>query len=513
MFSWWGNTEPVVEVKRPNRRTVITKQVHVEVIGGSSTSARWDSRQPSTSRIYQPQRKSVAVVGSPKLPLELITYILLIAAELLLQSEGESSSLLRLASVDRSAHHAIVTSHILPDLRLSGVFQVERFAQDLRNNVLGLQHQVKRVKRLTIRRGGGDRTTLEFIQAVSLFSGVEEMAYFEKMTLEPLRDILSHCTSLEHLSLDMPASVLDERNRKEPKARVGTSLGSSLKELVTLLSVYGGDLNEALWHPGIRPFPRWNNLTHLQLHGPRFRLDARAAIAISRLPSLSHLALIMPILIQPNTTSEYPYNSIDGFKIDNAKDALGRCNVLQILIDSLGSQLQKLLLICHDVENYVGNVQRLGSWFRTLHWRCNTTMEEMGDRKGAKLVLVTAKPWNTLQTSPHPSLYSKWMLQRAERGMHWNWNERDNFVGHDICEQMDLSYSVESWTIPIVFQRSPSSEEYYLENIQERLGLQRETEDAETRPTEMNHEEHDTSSESLSLSSSSDGVSGIDNLD
>ena len=248
----------------------------------------------------------------------------------------------------------------------------------------------------------------------------------------------------------MPARVLDDRQEKSKKA----GLGRSLKELITLLSVYGGDLNEALWHPGSLSLPRWNNLTHLQLHGPRFRMTSLTATAISQLPSLTHLALIMPLLVQPNSAPSGADHGSMERRIDYAKDALGRHNVLQILIDAVGHRLQKLLLVCHDVEAYVGSVQKLGSWFRTLHWRCSMSREDYDTQEAAKLVLVTVKARNPLQTTPHPCLYSKWMLQRADRGVHWHWTESEGFTGHDKSEGLDLVYSVERWKMPVVFDRS-----------------------------------------------------------
>lgn len=361
---------------------------------------------------------------------------------------------MRLASVDRGGHHAIFTNIILPQLRLSGLQQVKAFARDLQGNVLNLQSQVKRVKKLTIRRAR-ERATLEFMRASSLFSGAEELAQFEKATLEPLKVILFHCSNLQHLSLDMPARVLASSSRQQPSPGNGeqpSQLGQSLTELVTLLSVYGGDLNEALWSPGPPPVSRWSNLTHLQLHGPRFRMTSLTALAISQLPSLTHLALIMPLLVQPQTSltgsDELAYH------INSARDALGRCNVLQILINALGNRLDTLLLLCHDIENYVGNVQRLASWIRTLQWRCNTTIEERKPTKDpTRLILVTARPYNPIQTNPHPSLYSKWMLQRAERGVHWDWKQKEDGVTlDDMCEEMKLSYSVESWNMPIIYE-------------------------------------------------------------
>lgn len=334
--------------------------------------------------------------------------------------------------------------------------QVNAFARDLQRDVLNLQAQVGRVKRLTVWRAR-ERATLEFMRASSLFSGAEEVAHFEKATLKPLRVILSYCKNIEVLSLDMPARVLDERNHTD-LSRSGQHVGKSLKELVTLLSVYGGDLNEALWSPGISPSPKWNNLTHLQLHGPRFRMTPLTALAISQLPSLTHLALIMPLLVQPQIPSTGPSSPLE-MQVDNSRDALGRCNVLQILIDALGHRLETLLLVCHDVESYVGNVQRLGPWMRTLQWKCNATVQEKPACQSTKMVLVTASPSNPLQTTPHPSLYSKWMMQRAERGDHWKWMQRAKMEAFDVCEEMKLTYTVETWKMPILYKESSAKED------------------------------------------------------
>lgn len=360
---------------------------------------------------------------------------------------------------------------------------------------MNLQNQVKRVKKLTIWRAR-ERATLEFMRATSLFSGAEEVAHFEKATLEPLKVILSYCKNVEHLSLDMPARALDTRLAKSE----GQHMGQSLKELVTLLSVYGGDLNEALWNLGSSLIPKWNNLTHLQLHGPRFRMTALTALAISQLPSLTHLALIMPLLVQPQLPSIGSSTLVDA-QVDSSRDALGRCNVLQILIDALGHRLQTLLLVCHDIESYVGNVQRLGPWMRTLQWKCNTTVQEKYSLKGTKMILVTARPYNPLQTTPHPSLYSKWMLQRAERGDHWKWSHKRDIDGVDVCEEMKLAYSVEKWDIPIVYEE-PQAKEDLPNNNETRNWLEGQEADAQI----------DEQSDS-SWSDSDQELHGIDNLD
>jgi hypothetical protein len=467
------------------------KSTPLQVIGGAKTyTAQWDSRKPSTSRL--PPR--VIITGPPRLPTELTTYIVILAAQLYTEdADSDSSALLQLARVDRAAHHAVLTRFILPELRLCGVHQIVSFSRDLQSNVLNLQNQVQRVKKLTVWRAR-ERATLEFMRATSLFSGAEEVAHFEKATLEPLKVILSYCNNIEHLSLDMPARVLDTRTSKSEGQK---HLGQSLKELVTLLSVYGGDLNESLWSPGNSYAPKWNNLTHLQLHGPRFRMTSLTALAISQLPSLTHLALIMPLLVQPHLPLNGSSAVVDA-QVDSSRDALGRCNVLQILIDALGHRMQTLLLVCHDIESYVGNVQRLGPWMRTLQWKCNTKKSTLNGFQGTKLVLVTARPLNPLQTTPHPSLYSKWMLQRADRGDHWNW--KGGVEAIDVCEEMKLAYSVERWTIPIVYQEPPRREESVDEHQSEnRLA---ETEEAQIE------EQSDSA-----WSGSDRELHGIDNLD
>ena len=100
----------------------------------------------------------------PRLPLEIVTQIVFIAARLALQEDWDegcpsspSSSALRLASVNTLAYDAIVGNLLLRDLILTGVEQVEAFAASLRRN--------RRLARLAA--VGGKVKTLAVVQAPS----------------------------------------------------------------------------------------------------------------------------------------------------------------------------------------------------------------------------------------------------------------------------------------------------------------------------------------------------------
>lgn len=430
------------------------------MIGGRDAAS---FSRPFTAR----DRRSSPPIGPPRLPHELISHIILLASEFLVdkaQRDGKSPSkdLLRLSSVDREAYAAILSQFILPSLQLTGVRQVHAFSRDLVRNTLGIRRLSHRIKRLTVSRiipqGQAQR---------SLYADVEETARFERTTLLPLRTILSCCSGLEYLSLDMSARVLDLRWPDDMDKGGLMRLCNSLKELITMLSLYGGDLNERLWDVSYGAAglgaPRWANLTSLQLHGPRFRMTALTALALCDLPRLTHLALIMPWIVNATMNGDAVSSDVlarHAGTIDRATDALGRQSVLQLLLSGVGHRLTRLLLICHDMEGYLGSAQKLGPWFRALHWHhtasptsssINLRTNSDGHRtilpSSTQLQLVTAKLHinDVSKVDPHPSLLSKWMMQRSQSQRHWTFNdgEVNEIAGATV------TVSNEVWRVPV----------------------------------------------------------------
>ncbi|WFD18453.1 hypothetical protein MCAP1_000656 [Malassezia caprae] len=170
--------------------------------------------------------------------------------------------------------------------------------------------------------------------------------------------------------------------------------------------------------PG-RPAAPWRRLSHLQLHGPRFRMTPRTAASLAALPALSHLALITPHIV-------------DAAGHRDATDAL------QTLLDESVS-LEQLLLVGHDEPHWVGAVR---------HWR--PAVAQLTRPAGARpvtITLVTAgrlapTAWDPASRA-HASLYSDWMLARVRRGTHWAFLD-----GDDPCTDGAIAYNVEAWRVP-----------------------------------------------------------------
>ncbi|PWN90383.1 hypothetical protein FA10DRAFT_266869 [Acaromyces ingoldii] len=453
MLSWgsiWRSGQDPAPA--PKRSTIVkTRTQHVEVIGG--IASRRQRRGPTQEQL-----------GPPRLPSELITHIVLLAA--LLIHNDDRGQTLELARVDRHSHRAILNYVLLPQVDLYGVAQVEAFAAQLQSNALNIQSSARRVRRLNVvrsrtyagqRRGRSEHT--------SLYSDIMAAMHFEKATLAPLQTILSYCTDVRHLSLDCTARVLDARSDGEPGGLsmrpIDLSLARrNLEELDTLQSVYGGDLNEKLWESSFSP---WTNLTHLQLHGPRFRMTASTAVSLSHLTKLKHIGLIMPLIVPPASTptSLDIQDSSANALYQTAKDQLGRPSVLQLLVNLLGEQLESLLVVAHDVEDYVGNIQRVGSWVNALHqrrrrkWRRDVSRMRWEDdeTRRTRVDLVTARA-HTRLTGPaidvHPTTYSKWMLERARLGLQWTFDEGEvPFRLAEADEDLVISCKRDSWEMPI----------------------------------------------------------------
>jgi hypothetical protein len=364
---------------------------------------------------------------------------------------SKSQQLLRLASVSKAAFHDIHSTILLPDLNLYGIKQIVSFSRMLSANTLNLRYLASRIRRLTVCRSASTR----YNGRGSLYDDIEDMAKFERATLTSLRTILAFCTDLQYLSLEMTARVVDLRWPDDAIGKQVMKVCSSLKEFVTMLSLYGGDMNERLWDPSIGQLDmkssRWDSLTHLQLHGPRFRMTAMTALALCGLPKLSHLCLIMPWIIQAipeSVTSEVLARH--AHHVERATDATGQETVLQLLYSGLGRQLKKLVLVCHDAEGYVGSVTKLGPLFRALHWWEEDSWQEGRSASSTTLLtLVTAQLRTDAAQSVHfhPSMLSRWMMQRAQKQQHWSFSGVIQESSTDEC----FSLEVESWTAPVAY--------------------------------------------------------------
>lgn len=342
------------------------------------------------------------------LPLDITVHIAIIAAWS--DNEHERTVAYRLARTCRAWCRALFTVVLLPRVVLRGEKHVHQFAYVLSENRWGLRELAARCTR---------HVTVEPARhAQALFDPAVHTRRFTAAIYEPLRTILHICTHLSSLCL-----------HAEPKALAlqrGNVLSvdgvrAALQEVVCLQSPWAGDTNDTLWFSSIPGFVAapWRRLTHLQLHGPRFRMTPRTAASLASLPALSHLALITP-------------HVVDAAGHRNAHDAL------QTLLDG-ASSLEQLLLVGHDELHWVGAVR---------HWRAALAqLERPAGAPPVTITLVTAARLESSAWDPvsrvHASLYSEWMLARAQQGTHWAFLDSDA-----PCTDGAIAYNVETWLVP-----------------------------------------------------------------
>lgn len=421
---------------------------------------------------------------SPRLPAELTTEILVIAAALLQKNDGPAScrAVLRLAGVDKNTYRAILSRVILPSLDLCDVRQIKTLAEALESNTAGLadvsSYHTRRIC-ITIEdsdkskgkgythgsRGRGGRA--------SLYDHLSRLQEFDKEACGPIRHILSKCLRLTSLRLETtPGVLVTKRNAFAAPAteeRLTPALVDSLQqvkcsleELTCLLSPWGGAGLEDLFTNLIKsPSPAlnqpWGRLTHLQIHGPAgFRISLPTSSAIGALPSLTHLGLVMPNAVR---------DAGMGGDVNSPPAAL------QLLV-LLADKLQRLVVVGHTLEGYLGWSALYRAWLRALrlpHKEDEQSVEgQRAGRPTLSVQLVTAQVRSEAgqaaelasgvqspSNQPHPNHFTSWMIARGKEGSHWDWTpsphetvEGKSAGSADSMWQVD--WSVEEWDVPIV---------------------------------------------------------------
>lgn len=352
---------------------------------------------------------SVRTSTLPTLPLDVGIYIAVLAVRADVNHERAVAS--RLARTCRAWFRALYAAFVLPRIVLRGEARVRQLAHVLIHNHFGLRDLAARCTRHI--------TVTPADHAHALFDPAVHARHFMTAIHEPLRAILHVCTQLSSLHLHAEPKALAIQ-RLEAWSVKGAR--AALQEVVCLQSPWAGDTNDTLWLASSPIYVApWHKLTHLQLHGPRFRMTPRTAASLASLPALTHLALITPHMV----------------------DAAGRrdaAHTLQTLLDDTKS-LQHLLLIGHDEPHWVG---------ATRHWRA--ALAQLARPAGAKPVMVTLvtatriepATWDPVSRA-HASLYSDWMFERAQQGTHWSFLETEA-----PCTDGSIAYSIESWHVPLV---------------------------------------------------------------
>lgn len=402
--SWSSTPSP----PKPRRRTAVYTQQHIETIGGGNENAVRFSPFGD-------------VLGNPRLPVELIVHIVLLAAQdiSLEEPDAASAQLLELARVSRACHRAIYSTFLLPDVCLYGLQQLRSFAVALDKDRLGIRTLARtRMHSLTVRARG--HSSLQHGYGPALFDASQAQTHFEKDLLPFIRIVLSHCHELQTLHLEgVP------RGLQRHLARLSVKLG----EYSCLVGHYGADLDRDFWLAN-----RWTNLEHLQLHGPRFRFAPSTATTLAGLPRLKKLGLIVPMIVSSTASPAMAADTgFDAVELDMS----GNINPLQILIDRC-STLQVLLLVGHAEKDYVGYTEKYRRWLRSLRRRRLAD----ADTATIRLQLVTSLRRCSVaddedSVAPrrrvHPCEVSAWMMGRCRRGLHWfESGEQDSQQGAEL---------------------------------------------------------------------------------
>ncbi|PWN18730.1 hypothetical protein BCV69DRAFT_61261 [Microstroma glucosiphilum] len=307
----------------------------------------------------------------------------------------------------------------------------------------------------------------------SLYDHLSRLQDFDKEACAPIRYILSKCERLISLRLETtPGVLVTKRNvfaapmtdERLTPALVDSlqQVKCSLEELTCLLSPWGGAGLEDLFtnlikSPSPPPNQPWGRLTHLQIHGPAgFRISLPTSSAIGALPSLTHLGLVMPNVVR---------DAGMGGDVNSPPAAL------QLLV-LLADKLQRLVVIGHTLEGYLGWSALYRAWLRAL--RLPLKEDEMsveGERMGRPTLsvqLITAQVRTEAghapelvggvqspSNQPHPNHFTSWMIARGREGSHWDWSlpsqdavKRNKAGGADQAWQVD--WTVEEWDVPIV---------------------------------------------------------------
>lgn len=396
--------------------------------------------------------------------MEIVTEIVFIAARLALQedwdegsSSSPSSSALRLASVNTLAYDAIVGNLLLRDLILTGVEQVEAFAASLRRNrrLARLAAVGGKVKTLAVvqatpggvggrgrrrrRRDEGEALGEQEPRRDSLYDVRLRDKTFAKGILVPLRSFILPLTarSLQKLHIEsLPTALLPPTGA----ARLANSGGRgnlslvaasrSIEEVTLTLSPWGGaSVREIFIAPAPAPTPApphampWSHLYSIQIHGSEgFRFCLPSAIALSSLPALKRLALVMP-----------------------SSSAGGLEEALRLLVALTAGRLETLLVVGHDMENWAGWAGPYGMALRSLRKPARgedrqVESELAATRAPLRIKHVTARLQRRPPALPsmdegqqqqqvavaptvqHPSYYRSWIVARTTEQTQWDWS-------------------------------------------------------------------------------------------
>ncbi|KAK0553046.1 hypothetical protein OC846_002662 [Tilletia horrida] len=364
----------------------------------------------------------------PLLPIELIVEILVFAA---LDPSISNRQRIELSRVCKAGFIAVHRHALLPHIRLHSSRQVHALARTLSasRDIRQAVRSITSLLSISISSPAATASSPSLAFAFSassssssdtLYGAVQRQIDVEQALITPIRTILSACSSLESLHMDLTPAALDYRLRKTTivsktntlhrnsretpvwtwsRAPIShqahieritssdlTPFRSNLRELVCIQNVLGGgdfvdqlhtfstssDTSIPLTRTPKGTVGRWDRLESLQLLGPRFRLTCSSARTLGQaLPSLKRLALVMANIMPPASNTAAEEGGAEDVE-ELGRDLFLRMSPLQLLIDTLcppdaepksdaGRTFEHLLVVGHDLPGYVGGATKLES--------------------------------------------------------------------------------------------------------------------------------------------------------
>lgn len=346
--------------------------------------------------------------------------------------------LLNLAGVCRAWYECIFSVFVLPDISLSGTWQLQSFHWSLEKNVSIRRLTAVKTKRVHVlqhsrrrRQGNNVENDTSNRQRASLYDFLSNLTDFEKVAKPYVRAVLSRTAALTELHLEMTPDVLRGTSMKSGK---GThDVRQSLRSLSFLLTTFGGVGCEDLFvgltkqpTTATKPPGPWENLTHLQISGPAgFRLSMSTSSSIGSLPSLTHLSLVMPNIVRDASMNR---------AMNTTPPA-----ALQLLVLLLADQLEEFIVVGHTLSGYMGWSGNYEGWLSGLQLPfAARERRRVVSRMRVMLVVASCE-----DVTAHPNCFTSWMIARAREGSQWEWEQPTKADGEHA-----VTWDVRDWLVP-----------------------------------------------------------------
>ncbi|PWN29249.1 hypothetical protein BDZ90DRAFT_259294 [Jaminaea rosea] len=465
MFSsWFGGYQASqarsrTQAQQRSKTIVTCKETHFEVIGGGAQQPLQHQQQQRLAQA--PHRHEDH--GPPRLPLELVTEIVFLAARAILlesrddaasacsSSPSASTTALRLASINTLAYNAVVGNLLLRELILTGAEQVAAFAHSLRKHKrLARLVAAGKVKRLVVmqRRSRHEERQGQGLTRDSLYDARLRDATFAKIVLLPLRGVVLPlvASGLEELHIEsIPTCLLPVPSTVSGPASASRWRG--VREVTFTLSPWGGTRIPDVFRSSKTA---WERLTSVQLQGSEgFRFCVSSALALASLPELRRVGMVMPS----------SHNGHQG-------EGEGYAEALRVLVMLTSGKLEELLVVGHDAEGWAGWSTPYRPALRCLRVARRGPGEASAGRRlrikhiTARLRAINEEDGAGIKPPhQHPSFFRSWIVARTAEQTQWEWPCRDAEEGWTQIAKaeagappadvrFDVEWRCDEWEVP-----------------------------------------------------------------